>query len=210
MAYVNGNRSDKRADNLAWIRKDDEEADASALAYEIGGRWLPVYDYERLYLVSDQGEHWSIKTKTLMSQAAHSQGYCSAVLTRTGKQASCVMHRLVALAHIGQPPQPRMDVNHKNGIKTDNRLENLEWSTRADNLRHAREVLGRQMGLSKGKLAGVRNPNCKLSESDVVQIRKMAREGITLAAMAKLFPVAAETIGRVVAGKTWAHVPTSE
>lgn len=56
------------------------------------------------------------------------------------------VHRVVALAFIGEPPGPRQDyqVNHKNGDTKDNRPENLEWCTNSQNHKHAYDVLGRQ------------------------------------------------------------------
>jgi hypothetical protein len=49
---------------------------------------------------------------------------------------------MVALAFHGVPDDPKMDVNHKNGVKSDNRAENLEWMTRSQNKKHAHDVLG--------------------------------------------------------------------
>lgn len=59
-----------------------------------------------------------------------------------GRKCDTYIHRLVCLAFHGEPPLPRMDVNHKNGIKSDNRAENLEWMTRSQNKKHAHDILG--------------------------------------------------------------------
>lgn len=52
-------------------------------------------------------------------------------------------HRLVGLAFLGEPPEEQPLINHKNGIKDDNRLENLEWSSVSENTQHGFDVLGR-------------------------------------------------------------------
>ena len=55
------------------------------------------------------------------------------------------LHRLVAEAFISNP-SGKLEVNHINGNKLDNRAENLEWATRSDNMRHATHVLGKRSG----------------------------------------------------------------
>lgn len=65
-------------------------------------------------------------------------------VTVTVKGATVGVHRLIAEAFIGPPPTTQHEVNHKNGVRCDNRVENLEWVTRRENARHAIEVLGRE------------------------------------------------------------------
>lgn len=60
------------------------------------------------------------------------------------------VHRLVAMAFIGEIPQG-MEINHKNGIKTDNRVENLEIVTHVENMHHARDVLGFDFGTLRNR-----------------------------------------------------------
>jgi len=70
--------------------------------------------------------------KLTRGNGGSSHGYLSVTLNRT----RVLSHRVIALLFLGQPPS-RFMVNHKNGIKTDNRPENLEWVSQADNNRHA-------------------------------------------------------------------------
>jgi len=107
-------------------------------------------------------------------------------------------------------PDQQMVVNHKNGIKTDNRLCNLEWTTQKANIRHAIETLGRVFGtnrpraeqMSRGESSG-RN---KLTETQIVQIREMAANGYSQRNIAKTFTVTQACIYDILNRHTWRHV----
>lgn len=67
-------------------------------------------------------------------------GYMCFVACIGGRYRSVSVHRAVAWAFLGDPPVRHAQVNHKNGDKSDNRVENLEWCTRAENVAHARHM----------------------------------------------------------------------
>jgi hypothetical protein len=101
--------------------------------------WRPVVDFEDLYEVSNQGRIRSkITGKLLSTNSLMGAGYVKADLWKEGKRTQTSVHRIVARAFLGEGEE----VNHKNGDKTDNRLGNIEWSTRAANVNHSRYVLG--------------------------------------------------------------------
>jgi hypothetical protein len=72
------------------------------------------------------------------------EGYEFVRLHKDGKRHGKKVHRLIALAFLPNPEKKRT-INHKNGIKTDNRLENLEWATHSENTLHAYRVLKREV-----------------------------------------------------------------
>lgn len=102
--------------------------------------WSPIPS-ERGYEASSLGEIRNIETGRIYSQSVSSEGYLSLAIYAKGKRKWRRVHRLVAEAFYG--PAVGREVNHKNGIKTDNRVENLEWCTKSENIRHRFYVLGK-------------------------------------------------------------------
>ncbi|WP_410891373.1 HNH endonuclease [Neobacillus sp. 204] len=123
-------------------------------------------------------------------------------LSKNGKIKMMRVHRLVASTFIPNP-ENKPEVNHKNGVKSDNEVSNLEWNTRIENVRHSYET-----GLKKA-LKGEENNNSKLTESDVMYIRKNytpRHPKFNTVAFSKKFGVHNTVISSIVTFKTWRHV----
>ncbi len=100
--------------------------------------WLPIPQFEG-YQINQEGKIRSsskIKGGSLMKTTVDRCGYEKLTLSKNGKRHTAYVHRLVALTFL-DVEAGKSYVNHKNGIKTDNNLENLEWVTPKENSLHA-------------------------------------------------------------------------
>lgn len=93
------------------------------------------------YYVSSHGEVLSRKRRVpvLLKGSLDRYGYVKIVLQIDGRANHFTMHRLVAMTFL-EAPEGKSQVNHLNGEKTDNRVENLEWSTAKENISHAEKA----------------------------------------------------------------------
>jgi len=92
------------------------------------------------YEVSNLGRVRNTHTDQVLKQSKDGSGYLKVILYYQGQEKTCNVHTLVATAFV-EGWREGLEVNHKNGVKTDNRAENLEWVTSSENHQHAHDVL---------------------------------------------------------------------
>lgn len=114
---------------------------------------LPIQGYEGLYSISNFGRVYSHKSNRYLSPVKRTDGYLHVSLCKDGEVKYMKVHRLVLSAFSPRDDSDCLDCNHINGVKDDNRLENLEWSTRAKNMRHSVDVLGNDHGTNRKAVA---------------------------------------------------------
>lgn len=134
------------------------------------------------------------KTPRELSQQTVFKGYKAVVIQRNNKQKSYFVHRLVAEKYVPNPNN-KPEVNHLDGNKLNNNDWNLEWSTRLENVHHA----VRNGLMCKGETHG----RSKLTEKEVLEIRKKKMNGRELA---KLYNVSPALISLIINRKKWAHI----
>ena len=169
--------------------------------------WLPIPGFDPIYSASDEGQvridvprHNTLAGQVLR-QHFQRDGYLFVRLSLDGSQATATnraVARLVLMAHC-RAPLPGEQVNHRDGVKTDNRLENLEWLTGKENFRYSTRGWRRDY-------RGEKNPCARLTETDVLAIRERAANGASYFSLGRAFGVTSIAIRFAAIGKTWPHV----
>lgn len=171
--------------------------------------WKPVKNYETKYLISNMGRVKSLAGKRgavkdlILSLYEAQIGYFVVNLHDGKKQEPMVyVHRLVAY-HFLPNPLNFPEINHIDGVKTNNKVSNLEWCTRSHNIKHAYRI-----GLKKPyDMRGENNPSSKLTNESVIEIRSRHDEGIlSYRELAEMYQVTETTISNAVSRKTWKYV----
>ena len=115
-------------------------------------QWREIPGYEGLYEVSNCGR--IRKGDRLKSLRSDKGGYLNVWLSKNGIQKCLKVHRLVALAFI-KNPEGKRTINHKDGNKQNNNVENLEWATHSENIMHANETGLRVVTEAQRKAASI-------------------------------------------------------
>jgi hypothetical protein len=175
-----------------------------------GESWRPIPGAEGYYSVSDLGRIRSepVPERTLgrqrgriLTPSCDSNGYPSFKIIIPGRRPKNLkVHRAVASAFLGSPPSG-MQVNHKNGDKTDNRSTNLEYVTCRENIHHCWRT-----GLhGTDHCQGEANCQAKLTTEDVKVIRQLY-PSVSLGKLATQYGVTKSNISCIVRRRTWKHV----
>lgn len=156
-----------------------------------GCRYRPVLGFPR-YMVSEAGHVFSsIRACRMLRQTISPQGYpYVSLMGADGRPKKALVHRLVAEAFISNPFGLAC-VNHRNGVKTDSHVDNLEWVTYAENNNHARAT-----GLSLA--FGETHYAAKLSDADVVEIRRLGAAGLLHREIAARYGVIRQHVTRIL------------
>lgn len=165
---------------------------------ECDGQLRPIVGWEGLYSVCPAGHVRSHRNRKWLRVAVASHGYENVILFHDGRKKGMLVHRLVYAAHVGPVP-PRMDINHINGVKTDNRVGNLEVLTRKENMAHAVRI---GIYSSKGEAHG----GARLTDAGVLDILARRAKGERVKDIASIYGVRPSHVGSVLHGRAWRHV----
>lgn len=150
-------------------------------------KWLPVKGFEGYYEVSNKGNIRRTKSKRVRA-ISHTNCYSHILLCKNGEHTTLRVHRLVAEAFLPEI-EGKNHVNHINGNKNDNRVENLQWVTQAENNLHAYRSLHRvpsQLGKTP--------PNKKVKDEDIAIFDELNKKGVSTENIGKIYHIDGSTI----------------
>ena len=170
----------------------------------VGEIWKDIEGYEGIYQVSNKGRiksFYGVKEKILVTRTK-GHDYEKVLLSKNGVGKTFLIHRLVAKAFIPNP-ENKPEVNHIDGNKKNNCVENLEWMTCSENTKHAFDT-----GLAK-VLRGANNGAARLTPEQIKEIRatyKKDSKTFCGTALAKKYHVGPSTISRIVNNETYKDI----
>lgn len=159
--------------------------------------WKKCYDYPT-YKVSTCGRIRNLCGKIMKTHVLNN-GYVGISLRKNNKSIHKCLHRLVALTFL-EMTTPKLETNHKNGDRQDNRICNLELVTHSDNFKH-----GHRTGLMRSRKGEGHWIN-KLSSSQIKNIRLMYKDGTKQSTIAVIYETCQSNVSRIVNKKNWSHI----
>ncbi len=167
--------------------------------------WCPDYDVSNIGRVRRVRNVCRANSGRVMLPALTHGGYLAVNLRLRGQVKRRFVHRLVVEAFMGAVAQD-LQVNHLNGVKTDNRAENLEIVTRSGNMAHAHS--NGLMTTERPSCRGERNRQARLTERVVLQARGARQRGVLLRELAGEYGGTTAAIHAAVTGKNWKYLTT--
>ena len=167
--------------------------------------------YEGIYLISNHGYVYSVKRKKRLSNTP-GQKYPHIKLYKQGKFTEVIVHIEVAKAFLGDKPDGKnIIVNHKDGNKHNPHVQNLEWITQSENMRHA-VTSGLLPIRRKGTdVRGAGHPFAKLSVEDIINMRELypilvLPHYMSQKEFAKVFNTGPANLYKIIRYQAWRHV----
>ena len=152
------------------------------------------------YIISNYGEIKSFRYENRdIGTRINAHGYETVVFSKKNIKFYFKVHRLVLMA-FDRMPNHNEQCNHKDGNKLNNHINNLEWVTSSQNHKHRCRVL------YPGCNQGSKHSQSKITENDVLEIRKRINEGEKYRYIAIDFNVSESTICDIKRKKTWGHI----
>ncbi|MBZ9633045.1 NUMOD4 domain-containing protein [Clostridium sp. FP1] len=170
--------------------------------------WKDIKGYEGLYQISNTGKVKSLNRldnvgshhqERILKPCLSNKGYLFVGIYRNCKRKPVYIHKLVA-QYFTDNSYSKVQVNHLDGNKQNNLLNNLEWCSPSENIRHAHKnglsnpVRGEQVGTSK------------LTKEEAAEIKAMKNKGISQKSIGGLFNISQQEVCKIHNNKCWVNI----
>lgn len=171
--------------------------------------WKDIAGFDN-YQISNYGRVKNKNTERILSSCISRNGYIKVTLRASNKTHVVYIHRLIAEHFLNNPSEEQLlwasntvygkvQVNHIDGNKLNNHIDNLEWSTGKENIKHSYDT-----ELNLPKRAEV---NGKLTEEQVIEIRRLYKEtNCTQKELGIKYNTNPRNIGYIINRDTWTHI----
>jgi hypothetical protein len=170
--------------------------------------WMDIPNYEGYYQVSSFGRVKSIERhrkgknnslvpvkERIIEFSVDKDGYYKCVLSKDTKKSTLRVSRIVAIAFILNPNN-YLQVNHINGIRDDNCVDNLEWCNEMQNKKHRKAIL-------QSYKYGENHPLSKLRKHDILNIRSIYKKGVPQKEIASAFGISQSQVSNIITEFHW-------
>ncbi len=169
--------------------------------------WKPIPGFESKYEASTLGRIKVIKKSfrgrfpvgyILKPSKHYKSGYYSVMLTRSrNSHQRILLHRIILKTFCGDCPTG-MEASHRDGLKINNSISNLEWKTHSENEKD-------KVGHGTAPI-GQKNPRCKLSDAQVLKIKSLIKTGESQYKIADKFDIWQAQVSQIKRGIIWSHI----
>ena len=171
--------------------------------------WKPVPGFVGLYEISDDGQIVRIATHGAHPKAIRRplrphqkpEGYLAVDIQQDQVRHRFYLHRMLWEAFRGPIPSG-LEINHRDGDRSNNHLDNLELVTRSANMLHCFQ----ELSPSLNRIRGTEHHKAKLTPDDVRHILKLHRAGTSQREIGRMYGVSKNAIRLILKGKNWKHV----
>lgn len=152
------------------------------------------------YFATEDGKIISAYQGKELTYSLDKNGYARPnFVSQEGKRIRVHAHRLILSTFNPIEGWEKLEVNHKDGNKLNNSLENLEWVTTKENIHHAIETGLKQHGEKHGRAT--------MTEEMAIEALQLHKEGKSVAAIARDFGIGRQAVSKLVNGDTWKYLP---
>ena len=148
------------------------------------------------YTIDENGNVFDVKNNRFKKSYINKKGYIRYSFYINGKSKTFFAHRLVLMTFNPIEGMENLQVNHIDGNKKNNNINNLEWCTQSENQRHAFK-----MGLISRK--GTKNSQCRLTEEQVIDIADMILQGCTIKAISEKYNISKSLVSAIRNKRLW-------